>query len=118
MLRKSGAGDLVPDTSCLTDNPPVFQLLAAAMPMLTSVKAARGLPEDARLRVAVIGAGAGTLPAALATVHPQAHVDAVDVDPGEHLPLVPALPHSVMSAVLFFDVVTNCRICAGRKEPY
>ena len=66
----------------LLPDPPVFQFLAAAVPLLLHLPGECDEDIQQRLNIAVIGAGAGTLPAVLAHVHSQATVDAVDVDDG------------------------------------
>ena len=80
LLRERSDGQLAPDVTVLADCPPVFQLLAASVPMLQALQSSS--TETGELKVAVIGAGACILPSYLAHVHDQAHVDAVDIDSG------------------------------------
>lgn len=81
MLRGSAGARRAPDLSQLPRDPAIFQCLAASVPALLGLRCDLGqLPSN--LSVAVIGAGAGTVPAVLAHVHANVTVHAVDIDAG------------------------------------
>jgi hypothetical protein len=95
----------------LPDSTPVFQLLAAAVPLLSCLhksqqETRRGAREASyspeqctlqRVRVAVIGAGACAVPAVLHRLHSNVLIDAVDIDKRASLPLVLLCTHAALS---------------------
>jgi hypothetical protein len=72
-------------------DPPIFALLAAAVPVLRALQVnksnaksvARPVEEqNSTIKVAVIGAGAGTVPSSLVARHKDVQVVAIDIDAG------------------------------------
>ena len=81
LLREAADGMRHPVHTRLPATPAVFQVLAATVPTLLELRRAAGC-STSDIKVAVIGAGACAVPAALAEVHSEVAVDAVDIDAG------------------------------------
>jgi hypothetical protein len=95
-------------------DPPIFAVLATAVPFLHALRCDAKtvtLPEEmhsSTIQVAVIGAGAGTVPSSLVARYKDTQVVAVDIDAGasgigsHHN----RARHQISSMILFYSCVT------------
>jgi hypothetical protein len=89
LLSEDESGERKCMHASMVKDPPVFALLASAVPILRELQdktctatSMTGEAHKSTIEVAVIGAGAGTVPSALVARHKDVQVVAVDIDAG------------------------------------